>query len=415
MSAHVAIIGAGIVGVSTAIWLQRAGYNVTLIERETAPGEAASFGNGGVLASSAIVPVSVPGLLAKAPKMLLSRHAPLFLKWPYLPRLTPWMLRFLRHANARDTARIAAGLAGLIGTSAADHQALAEGTGAERFVLPGDYLYVYRNRAAFAAERYEWSLRRAHGFDWDELEGMDFRTYDPVFSPDLGFAIRLRGHGRISDPSAYVKALAAHVVVQGGRFLQGEVSDVVREQCRVTGLRIGGETLSCDAMVLAAGAWSKGLARQLGLHVPLESERGYHLELIEPSFMPRAPVMISSGKFVVTPMEGRLRLAGIVEFGGLKAGPSRAPLELLRHGLRAALPRLTWKAEQNWMGHRPTLADSLPVIGAVPGAPGAYMAFGHHHVGLTGGAKTGKLLAQLITGEEPELSLEPYSPARFMR
>ena len=415
MSPHIAIIGAGIVGVSTAVWLQRAGYDVTLIERETAPGEAASFGNGGVLASSAIVPVSVPGLLAKAPKMLLSRHEPLFLKWPYLPRLTPWMLRFLRHANAPDTARIAAGIAGLIGQSLYDHQALAEGTGAERFLVPGDYLYVYDNRAAFAAEHYEWSLRRAHGFDWDELEGMDFRTYDPVFSPGLGFAIRLREHGRISDPGAYVKALAAHVVAQGGRFLQGEVSGVVRENGRVTGLRMGGETLPCDAMVLAAGAWSGGLAGQLGVRVPLETERGYHLELIEPSFMPRAPVMISSGKFVVTPLQGRLRLAGIVEFGGLKAGPSRAPLELLRHGLRTALPRLTWKAEQSWMGHRPTLADSLPVIGAVPGAPGAYMAFGHHHIGLTGGAKTGRLLAQLIAGQAPELSLDVYSPARFMR
>ncbi len=415
MTAHVAIIGAGIVGVSTSIWLQRAGCRVTLVEREADAGEGASYGNGGVLASCAMVPVTVPGLIGKAPKMLLSRDEPLFVKWRYLPRLAPWLRRFLSHANAEDTRRIAAGLAALIGDSPTEHQALAAGTGAERWLIPSDYLYLYRNRAEFEAEGFAWSLRAAHGIGWDELEGMDFRTFDPVFSPDYAFAIRMGEHGHISDPGAYVKALAADVVARGGRLIRAEVSDVIREGGRVTGLRAQGETLPCDAVVLAAGAWSAGLARQMGVKVPLESERGYHLELIEPSFMPRAPVMISAGKFVITPMEGRLRLAGIVEFGGLSAPPSQAPLALLRRHLRQAMPRLRWKSEQGWMGHRPTLPDSLPVIGAVPGLAGAFMAFGHQHVGLTGAAKTGRLLAQLIAGQAPDISLAPYSPARFTR
>ncbi|HHB80244.1 MAG TPA: FAD-dependent oxidoreductase, partial [Aliiroseovarius sp.] len=322
MSAHIAIIGAGIVGVSTAVWLQRAGYDVTLIEREQAAGEAASYGNAGVLASSAIVPLSVPGLLRKAPKMLLDRDEPLFLKWSYLPRLSPWLHRFLQHANAQEAQRITAGLAALISDSLADHQALAQGTGAERWLHASDYLYLYRSRAEFDAEGFEWALRRQHGFAWDEMEGMGFRTFDPVFSPEMGFAIRMGNHGRISDPGAYVKALAAHVVAQGGRIMRAEVSDIVRENGRVIGLRASGETLPCDATVLAGGAWAQDLARRMGVRVPLETERGYHLELIEPSFMPRAPVMIAAGKFVITPMEGRLRLAGIVEFGGLSAPPS---------------------------------------------------------------------------------------------
>lgn len=415
MSRHVAIIGAGIVGVSTAIWLQRAGFRVTLFEREADAGEGASYGNGGVLASCAMVPVTVPGLIGKAPKMLLSRDEPLFLKWRYLPRLAPWLRRFLSHANGEDTQRIAAGLAALIGDSLAEHQALAAGTGAERWLIPSEYLYLYRNRGEFEAESFAWSLRAAHGIGWDELEGMDFRTFDPVFSPDYAFAIRMGNHGRISDPGAYVKALAADMVARGGRLIRAEVSDVIREGGRVIGLRAQGETLACDTVVLAAGAWSAGLARRMGVKVPLESERGYHLELIEPSFMPRAPVMLSAGKFVITPMEGRLRLAGIVEFGGLSAPPSEAPLALLRRYLRQAMPRLRWKSEQGWMGHRPTLPDSLPVIGAVPGLEGAFMAFGHQHIGLTGAAKTGRLLAQLIAGQAPDISLAPYSPARFTR
>jgi D-amino-acid dehydrogenase len=183
----------------------------------------------------------------------------------------------------------------------------------------------------------------------------------------------------------------------------------------LTGLRIGGETLDCDAAVLATGPWSKPLAREMGLDVPLESERGYHLELWEPSAMPRAPVMVASAKFVATPMEGRLRLAGIVELGGLDAPPSRAPFDLLRRAAKAAMPGLTWSREVEWMGHRPAPADSIPVIGAVPGLSGAYTAFGHHHIGLTSGPRTGRLLSQLISGKQPNLDLAAYSPERFTK
>ena len=154
---------------------------------------------------------------------------------------------------------------------------------------------------------------------------------------------------------------------------------------------------------------------RLGLKVPMETERGYHLELIEPSFTPRVPVMHAAGKFVITPMQGRIRLAGIVEFGGLHAPPSKTPFDLLRRNLRRAMPRLTWKAESEWMGHRPAPADSIPVIGPVPGISGAWLGFGHHHIGLTAGPATGRLLAQMIVGTKTNLDASAYSPARFAR
>ena len=415
MTQHIAIIGAGIVGVSTAIWLQRAGFEVTLIDRRGQAGEATSHGNGGVLASCAMVPVTGPGLLRKAPKMLLDRNEPLFLKWRYLPRLAPWLVRYLSHGRAAETRRIASALAGIVADSLADHQALAAGTGAERWLVPSDYLYIYKDRAGFEADAFSWDIRRQHGFRWELLEGNALRAYDPAFSPDLGFAVRMGNHGRIADPGAYVKALAAHVLANGGRMLKADITDIVRQGGRVAGLRAGGETIAADKVVLAAGAWSGPLAARLGVRVPLESERGYHLELWGPSFVPRAPVMIAAGKFVITPMEGRLRLAGVVEFGGLDAPPSKAPLALLRRGVRAALPGLTWKREVEWMGHRPVLTDSIPAIGEVPGLAGAYLAFGHHHIGLTAGPKTGWLIAQMIAGEKTNLDVGAYSPARFVR
>ncbi len=408
----VAIIGAGIVGVATAIWLQRAGHKVILIDRK-GPGEGTSHGNGGVLASCSIVPVTVPGLLMKAPRMLLDPRQPLFLKWGYLPRLAPWLLRYLGHANAAAVRRRAAALAPIIGDSLAEHQALATGTGAARWLHPADYVFVYNDRRHFEADAFGWSVRAEHGFTWDVLEGAAFQAYDPAFAAGLACAVRLKDHGRIADPGAYVKDLAAHAEAEGARIVIGEVSDIAREGGPVTGVRVGGETIPCDAAVLAAGAWSRPLAERLGLKIPLETERGYHLELWEPSVMPRSPVMIAAGKFVATPMEGRLRLAGIVEFGGLDAPPSRAPFALLERGIRAAMPGLAWKRTVEWMGHRPSMSDSTPVIGPVPGVAGAYLGFGHDHVGLTGGPRTGRILAQLIAGTAPNINLAPYAPERF--
>mgnify|MGYP006271750383 FL=1 len=416
---RIAIVGAGIVGVSTAIWLQRAGAAVDLIDRQP-PGEGASFGNAGVLAASAVAPVTVPGVLSKAPRMLLDPSGPLFLRWRDLPRLAPWLLRYAAHANAADAERCAAALRPLTADTLAEHRALSAGTGAERYVVPGDYLYLYRDRPAFEADQLVWEMRRRAGFFWETLEGAALRAHDPVFAPDQRFAARLGGHGRITDPGAYVKALAAHAEREGARVIRADALGLRREGDAVTGLRLRAadgaeETQECGAVVVAAGAWSSPLCRALGLHPPLETERGYHLELWEPSVTPAAPTMIASAKVVATPMEGRLRLAGVVEFGGLKAGPSAAPRRLLRRQARAIFPGLTWRAEREWMGHRPATADSIPVIGPVPAAPGAWVGFGHHHVGLTAGPATGRLLARMISGARPNIDVSPYDPGRFAR
>jgi D-amino-acid dehydrogenase len=412
MNLPVVVVGAGIVGVAAAIWLQRGGHQVVMIDR-LGPGEATSHGNGGVLASASIVPVTTPGLMRSAPKMLIDPRQPLFMKWRHLPALVPWLRQYLSHCNPQDVNRIADALFAITGDSLADHQALARGTGAEQWIVPSDYLYLYRDRVHFEKDRFGWSIRKAHGFRWDEFESEEFRQYDPVFNAEFRFAVRLADHGRIADPGRYVKDLAAHFEAAGGRILRGDVTDFVIDEGAATGVVAKGEAIGCSAVVLAAGVWSAQLATKLGLKVPLESERGYHLELWEPSVMPRSPVMVASGKFVATPMDGRIRLAGIVEFGGLDAPASRAPINLLRRNAIAAMPDLTWKETKEWMGHRPALPDSIPVIGAAPCVRNAFVGFGHHHIGLTSGPKTGRLLAQLVSGQAPNMDLAPYAPTRF--
>ena len=408
---HVVVIGAGIVGVSTAIWLRRAGAEVTLVDRG-APGQGTSHGNGGVLAACAVLPVTGPGLLASAPKMLLSPDAPLFLRYGHLPRLLPWLLKYLSHANDGDTRRIAAGLAPIVADSVDQHMALTDGLTARRFVQPSDYAYAYNSRAAFDAQGYSWTLRRDHGFVPDLIEGGAVQDYEPALGPAITCLAVLRDHGHILDPGGYVAALAQDFTRMGGQIRRAEVRDLTLTDGRITDLHTTDGPIPCDRAVITTGVWSAPLMRKLGLKVPLESERGYHIVYEDAENAPKVPVMIDSGKFVATPMTAGLRCAGVLEFGGLDAGPSRAPFRMLRKQVRAALPRLKHGREIEWMGHRPATSDSLPLIGQI-GQTGVYAGFGHHHIGLTAGPKTGRLLAGLMTGNPSNTDTTPYQPGRF--
>ncbi len=409
----VMIVGAGIVGVSAALWLQRAGHDVVLVDR-AGPAEGTSYGNGGVLASCAVVPVTGPGLLAKAPFMLFDRDEPFFLKWRYLPKLLPWLVKYLKHNNEADTRRIASALAPIIGDSLEDHLALAAGTEAEKYIVPCEYVYVYRSREDFEKEALSWDIRKQNGFEWDEIGHQELSEFGPSISDDFQFGISLPRHGRITDPGKYVKALANHVVDRGGELLIGALDEIVVNEGNFEDAVIDGVEHKADAIILATGVWSVPLMEKLGINVPLESERGYHIELINPSSMPSAPLMISSGKFVITPMNGRIRCAGVLEFGGLELEASQAPFDLLERHFRRTFPDITWEKTETWMGHRPAPSDSIPVIGEIETSKGVYAGFGHHHVGLTGGPKTGRLIAQMINGDKSNLDLASYSPMRFL-
>lgn len=411
MSRHVAVIGAGIVGVSTAIWLRRAGVEVTVIDRG-APGTGTSHGNGGVLAACAMVPVTGPGLMRKAPGMLMNSDFPLFLRWGYLPKLLPWLHKYLGHANDADTRRIALGLTDITGDAVEQHKSLCDDLGLGDWVSDSDYCFAYANRAAFEAESYTWALRASAGFTPELIEGRAVQEYDPSLSPDITCVARMKNHGFIRDPGGYVQALARAFQDMGGTIMQAEVMDFDLSGESIMALCTTEGTVTCDDVVLATGVWSKPMMAKLGLKVPLESERGYHIVFEGATGAPERPFMIASGKFVATPMEQGLRCAGIVELGGLDAGPSKAPLELLRRQARAAFPHLKATNEIEWLGHRPAPSDSLPLIGEI-GSTRIFTAFGHHHIGLTGGPKTGRLVAGLITGDQVNTDLRPYHPQRF--
>jgi D-amino-acid dehydrogenase len=398
--------------VSCALHLQRCGFNVTLVDR-LEPGEATSFGNAGVLASHGIIPAATPGILAKIPKMLLDPMGPLSLRWPYAAGMGPWFWKFLANASPQRVAHISDALALLTLDTVEQHMALAQGTPAESLIKPAPTLNLYRNEAAYKDDDYGWKIRRKHGARTKILQGRALADYDPSLSGQFSFGVVMEDYGYVLDPAQVVKGLAAGFAACGGKFIKAEVKDIDIVDGAPKRLVLTGEALEFDRVVIAAGAWSAKLAKKLGSYVPLEAERGYHITLTDPGIMPAGPVMATFGKFIATPMAMGLRLAGLVEFGGLEAPPNYARAETLLKHAKILFPDVQTKHYTQWMGHRPSLPDSLPVVGQSPVFDNVYFAFGHQHLGLTMGPKTGRLIAELLLGRKPNVDLSPFRVDRF--
>ena len=409
---EVLVAGAGIVGVSTAIWLQRAGFKVTLVDR-LGPAAETSHGNAGVLASAALTPVTMPGLAVKAPFMLFDKYAPLFLKATYLPRLLPFLSEYLGKCNQAHVRRYTSGIAPLVHDATAQHRALAKGTGAEAFIIDTDYAFGYADEEGYEADRQEWDLRREWGISYDVLSGADYGKIDPIYEVSFKRVVRCHNHGRITDPGAYVKALAAHFIEQGGIIEIAAVTDIRQNSNGRAELITDKGVMSADKIALTAGVWSKALLAKFHIRIPLESERGYHIELVNPDCYPVNSVMVVAGKFAVSPLDGRIRCGGVVEFAGLKAGMQQKPLAMLSHHIKKIFPHLRYDEEKQWFGHRPALVDSLPMIGQIADQDRLYTAFGHQHLGLTAGAKTGRLMAQIMADEAGAIDMHPYATTRF--
>ncbi|MFV2092205.1 MAG: NAD(P)/FAD-dependent oxidoreductase, partial [Hyphomicrobiales bacterium] len=331
----------------------------------------------------------------------------------YLPRLLPWLLPYLRNATPGRVAEICAGIANIVTDTVDEHRSLAQGTGAERWLQNSDYVFIYRRPSDILADGFARAVRAEHGFEATELGRRELLDLAPGLGPDYTAGLRYANHGFCTDPGAYVKDLCAHFVAQGGSFKQADVSAINAPASGPVEVIAQGRTFTGDQLVIAAGAYSNTLAAMVGTRFPLEAERGYHVQFETPSQTPTGPLMVSDKKFVITPMAGGLRMAGLVEFGGLRAGASAAPIRLIRRAATQVFPNLRYAGVSEWLGHRPATTDSLPVIGARAARPNVNYAFGHHHIGLTGGPKTGRLLAAMIAGEKPNMDVAPYHPDRF--
>ncbi|AFK56068.1 NAD(P)/FAD-dependent oxidoreductase [Tistrella mobilis] len=411
------VIGAGIVGVCAALALRQAGLAVTLVDPDEPGGEhAASYGNGAFITPASIIPMSVPGLWRKVPGYLLDRDGPLTIRWRHLPRLTPWLLRFL--AAGMTTARVertAAILSGLLHDAPDRHAALAAAADVPGLIERRGVLYVYPDRAAFAAEALSWRLRRTAGVVWRELDAADLQAFEPALSPAYRFGIHVPAAANCADPGAYVAALAAHGERLGVRRVTAQATGFTFEGMKLRAVETDQGPIACNRVVVAAGMASARLAAAAGDRVPLEAERGYHVQLTGGApGGPHLPVMPSDGKMANIVTREGLRAAGQVELAGPGAPPDWRRAEILLRHLYATWPGLSRDLPvRRWMGNRPSTPDGLPVISAARRSPDVFYAFGHGHVGLAAGPKSAALVAALVTGSTPPLSPAPFAATRF--
>jgi D-amino-acid dehydrogenase len=412
----VVVIGAGIVGLACATYLQRDGRKVVVLD-PGGPGEGASYGNAGGLNGSSIVPVAMPGVLAKVPHWLLDPEGPLSIRLRYLPQLLPWLYRFVRAGRPELVREQARALRGLLAPTVDLHRELAASVGAGDLIQRSGLIIVYRSEASFAADAAANRLRAENGVKIDELNQDELRQIEPTLSPAYTRARFISENGYCRNPLRLSRALAEALVANGGEIRRARAEDFAFADGKVEAVLTSMGRIPAAAVVLAAGAHSKPLAARLGERVPLDTERGYHAMIKAPEVAPRLPIMDAEAKFVATPMEDGLRMAGTVEFAGLAAPPDwRRARVLLRHG-QAMFPGLPRTVSEDrvalWMGFRPSMPDSLPVIGPTRRYSNAFLAFGHGHVGLIGAPMTGRAIGDLIAGRPPAIDLAPFGAARF--
>lgn len=417
---HVVIIGSGAIGTVSAIECLRAGHRVTVVEPSQPGGEhATSYGNAGWLSSHSVIPPAEPGMWRKVPSFLLDSLGPLSIRWTYLPKVMPWLTRFLLAARTpaliEQTARA---MRTLLIDAPKLHAGLAAEAGVSQLIERRGVLHVYPDRAAFDGDAQSWDIRRKVGVQWLELDADELRQREPNLHPRYTFGLVVEEAGHCRDPGSYVAALSELARERGATYVMTRATGFRQEGGRLAAVTTEHGEIACDCAVVAAGAHSKTLTTSLGDPLPLESERGYHVMITDAEVGPRTPMMASDAKMIVNHMNGGLRAAGQVEFAGLAALPNWKRAEILRKHLISMFPMLAGTVSADklrvWLGHRPSMPDGRPCIGTARKTSDVIYAFGHGHVGLVGSARTGRLVAQLVSRNRPEIPLGPFDPRRFL-
>ena len=411
-SHDVVVIGAGIVGICCALALTEKGRKVLLIDRNK-PGSGTSYGNAGVISPWSLVPQSMPGLWQKIPKWLLKSDGPIAIKPSYVFQLAPWVMRFLWQGRLERVQQISDAMTLLNHDNIELYQRLLKDCGQQELIRDSYYVHAFRDARLASLDGLEYVIRQSHGAQLDRIGSSELQALEPALSDEFTAAILIKGQARTLSPIEIARAFMKKFLNSGGEFRQASIRRLRTANNDNWTIETDDGDISAPKVVVAAGAWSRQLLRPLGIDVPIEAERGYHLSFPRPGIELNHSVMDMDLKIVASSMKEGLRAAGTAEFAGLDAPANNRRIASLLGCVRKMLPDLATEDAVDWMGARPSTPDSLPCLGTVPGHEGLYAAFGHGHYGLMMAPKTGEIISDLVLGKSSSLDLAPYNLNRF--
>ncbi|PCJ27545.1 MAG: FAD-dependent oxidoreductase [SAR86 cluster bacterium] len=412
MAKKIIVVGAGVIGAASAMALQADGHEVTLVDRAE-PCAGASFGNAGAIVNGSCVPTAMPGIIFDVMRMCFQPLSPLSIRPAYFYKILPWLMRFVWQSRSAAASKNAIHLRALTQHAVESWLQLIDKTTLTSFIEEAGWLKVYEREASFSATHKARKLMIDTGTKFDVLGRAEIHDLEPNLAPIFNYGYYQKDCLRIVNPQKLVQAMVDVLLARGGAYKQFGVESIQTTASEVTLLGSAG-TLTADKVVVAAGAWSRSLAKQLGDNIPLDTERGYHLVLPESTRgLLNAPVVNGESSFVLSPMETGMRLSSQVEFAGLDAAPDYSRVRSLLPMAKRMLPMLDVEEQSVWMGFRPSLPDSLPVLGFSSTSKNVLYAFGHQHLGMTMGAVTGRIVSDMIAGRNPIVNMAPYRPDRF--
>lgn len=408
----VLVIGAGVVGLSTALYLQRSACDVTVLD-PLGPAGGASFGNAGMLSPDTATPIAMPGMLRKVPGWLRDPLGPLAVRPSYFPRAFPWLMQWVKAGRLDRVLAVSDAMRSLHRDTLTCWRELLGDALFHDLIRPSGQVHVWEGDDSSPTEAIERQIRDRHGIVAHELGADELRQMFPGIARDITRGLFVPGNGHTVSPQRIVLALADLFRAAGGTIIAERAMKLLPRQGGGFTAMTNLANRAADQVVVAAGAWSAQLLSPLGVRVPLETERGYHAMLFAPSVTPSIPISSKSRAFFMTPMEDGVRVAGTVEIAGLDAPPDERRAQVLVEHARRLFPAMQAGDVRYWMGFRPSTPDSLPILGPVDGHPGLYLAFGHGHFGMSGGPPSGRLLSRLITGQPSVIDAAPYGMRRF--
>jgi D-amino-acid dehydrogenase len=408
----IVIIGAGIIGLTIADYLQRGGRQVTLIDRKGIANEA-SFGNAGALAFADILPLASSGMIRKAPKWLFDPLGPLSIRPSYLPTILPWLVRFWRASWAGQYQSSTIAQQSLMTLAESELDIACQTPVIADRVRHDGSLQLYENLGALDASLPTWAFKQQYGVEVKHLRGDEINEYQPGLSKKIVAATFIPGWKSVDDPHQIATLYWDRVQGRGGALMDKEVRDInpCSDGAELTFL--DGSKQTAATVIVAAGAWSHHLARQLGDKIPLETERGYNTTLPTGAFDLKRQLTFGDHGFVITPLSTGIRIGGAVEFAGLEAEPNYKRSKIMLEKAKRFLPDLNTSGGTQWMGFRPSLPDSLPVISRTKNANRVFYAFGHGHLGLTQALATARLMSELVLNKPTAIDITPFRADRF--